>query len=161
MAQDSYWQRLFDAVKVRMQSIHTANGYETDLGTHAFTWRDLGRSPFTAAEAPCFMIRDPRRETNSDGVINAHDHRLSIEMIAVAYAGESSPPDNFARRMLSDIDQAIGVDRQWSVDGVALARDTVPGEDAIEGVHAADRMIVVRKTFTILFRTRRFNPYAQ
>ena len=158
---DSLWQRLFDAVKVRMQAIHTANGYETDLGTHGFTWRDLSRSPFTESECPCFMIRDPRRESNSEGLINSHDHRLTIEMLAVAYASASSPPDNFARRMLCDIDRAIGVDRQWSIDGVKLARDTVPGEDAIESIHAGDRMIAVRKTFTINFRTRIFDPYNQ
>ena len=161
MAANSLWQQLFDAVKVRFQNIHTANGYETDIGTQAYTWRDLSKAPFSEDEAPCFMIRDPRRETTVETVITGHDHRLTIEVFAVATATGSSPPDNFARRMLSDLDKAIGVDRQWTVGGVKLARETLPGEDVLEAVHAGDRLIAVRKTFTINFRTRAFNPYTQ
>lgn len=162
---DSLWQRLFDAVKVRMQSIHTANGYETTIGACCFAWRDLSRSPFTEAELEerlgGFAIRDPNRRTESGRVINTHDHTLTIEMVGVCFASANSPPDNFARRMLSDIDRAIGQDIKWTVNGTILARDTQPGEDVIESAHAGDRLVVVRKTFTINFRTGRFDPYNQ
>lgn len=155
------WQRLFDAVKVRFQAIHTNNGYQTDVGQKCFAWRDLNKSPFTLDDAPCIMVRDPNRETSVLGVITAHDHTLTIEVYACAMAPDSSPPDNFARLILCDLDQAIGVDRQWTVDGVKLARDTLPGSDAMETVHTGDRIIGVRKTFTIIFRTRAFDPYNQ
>jgi hypothetical protein len=108
------------------------------------------------------MVRDVKRETLREGrVINAHDHELTIEVYAGAKASGSSPPDNFARRILADLDQAIGEDIRWTINGVMLARDTIPGSDEIETVHAGDRTVGVKKTFTILFRTRRFDPYNQ
>lgn len=162
---DSLWQRLFDAVKVRMQGIHTANGYETTVGAKMFAWRDLGRSPFSEAELATslggFCIKDANRKTEPGLVINKHDHTLQIEMLGACFASASSPPDNYARRMLCDIDKAIGVDLKWTVDGTMLARDTIAGEDVIEAAHAGDRLVVVRKTFTIIFRTARFDPYTQ
>jgi hypothetical protein len=165
MAQDSLWQRLFNAVKERMQTIHVNNGYETNIGTKCFAWRDLNRTPFTEAELQenvgAVVVRDPSRKTEQGKVINTHDHTLTIEVLAVRFATASSPPDNYARKMLSDIDKAIGVDRLWTVDGVAMARDTIALEDSIDAVHAGDRLIAVRKTFNIIFRTQRFDPYNQ
>lgn len=165
MAQESLWQQLFDAVKDRFKTIHTNNGYETDVGTKFFAWRDLGRTPFTREELSeslgGFMLRDPNRRTEHGQIINTHEHTLTIEVIGACFAAASSPPENFARRMLCDLDKAIGVDIKWTVNEVALARDTVAGEDVIEVAHAGERLVQVRKTFTILFRTARFNPYAQ
>ena len=158
---DSLWQRLFDSVKVRLQGILIANGYETDIGTHCFAWRDLSKSPFTEAEMPCCAVRDLTRDSSVLSVITAHDHTLTIEVSAMAMASLETPPDNFARRILSDIDKAIGVDRQWEVDGVKLGRDTLPGNDKMETVHSGDRIVGVTKTFTIIFRTRAWDPYNQ
>lgn len=162
MAADSLWQQLFDAVKTRFQFIRVVNGYETEVGAHCLTWRDLQTSPIQASEFPCIMLRDPKRETMRESrVINAHDHELTIEVYAASRAADSSPPDNFARRILADLDKAIGEDIKWTINDVQLARDTIPGTDEIEAAHAGDRIVGVKKTFTILFRTGRFNPYNQ
>lgn len=165
MAQESLWQRVFDAVKFRMQEIRTANGYETNVGAKCFAWRDLSRTPFTEAELSeslgGFILRDASRRTESGRVINTHDHTLQFEMVGACFASASSPPDNFARRMLCDVDRAIGQDIKWTVEGTPLARDTQPGEDVIEAAHAGERLVVVRKTFTVNFRTQRFDPYNQ
>jgi hypothetical protein len=156
------WQRLFDAVKVRMQGIYVVNGYETDIGAHCFTWRDLTKHPLTEAECPCIALRDPTRDTSpQSSVITAHDHTLTIEVAAAAIGSVQAPPDNLARRILCDIDKAIGQDRQWTVDGVKLARDTLPGQDRLETAHVGDRIVGVTKTFTIIFRTRQWDPFNQ
>ena len=162
---DSLWQRLFNAVKERLQTIHVNNGYETNIGTRCFAWRDLNRTPFTAEEFTesigGMMLRDARRETEAGLVINKHDHKLAIEVVAACFASASSPPDNFARKMLADLDRCIGQDIKWTIGGTMLARDTQAGQDEIEAAHAGDRLVVVRKTFTIIFRTGRFDPYNQ
>lgn len=160
MSQDSRWQQLIDAVKARFQLIRVVNGYESEVGAHIFSWRDLSASPFQPQELPAICIRDPKRETTTEArVINAHYHELTIEVLAASCATGSSPPENFARRILSDIDQAIGVDRQWTINGSKLAIDTLPVSDEIESVHVGDRIVGVKKTFTIIFRTGRFDPY--
>lgn len=162
----SMWQQLFDAVKVRFQSITTANGYQTNIGAKVFSWRDTSRSPFTQEESPCCTIRDLRRTRENDAdTITRHYFQLSFEVVACASAVFSSPPDNLARAILSDIDRALGLEadggRKFEVNGVKLALDVLLDEDALEAVHSGDRFVVVRKTFTIRFRTALFNPYAQ
>lgn len=148
-----------------MQEIRTANGYETDIGAKMFAWRDLNRTPFTEPELReslgGFCLKDANRRTEAGLVINKHDHTLQMEMVGACFAAASSPPDNFARRMLCDIDRALGLDLKWTVNGTMLARDTQAGEDVIEAAHTGERLVVVRKTFTIIFRTGRFDPYNQ
>lgn len=162
MASESLWQQLFDAVKVRFQRIYVSNGFETNVGQHCLTWRDLQTNPIQPSEFPCITLRDVKRETMRESrVINSHDHELTIEVYAGAKASDSSPPDNFARRILADLDKAIGEDLKWTVGEVKLALDTIPGTDEIEAVHTGDRIVGVKKTFTIRFRTRRFDPYNQ
>lgn len=162
MPQDSQWQKLIDAVHRRMQTITVANGYETGIGEHCFLWRDLNAKPVTAEEQHVISIRDTRRESGVGGdwaKLNKHQHNLTVEIHGVASAGFSSPPDVFARKMIADIDKAIHADRYWTVEGVKLALETLPVEDAMEVSHSGDRIIGIRKTIQIIFTTALFNPY--
>lgn len=165
---DSLWQRLFNAVKERFQEIRVPNGYQSNIGAQCFAWRDLSRSPFTAADLAesigGFTIKDTRRESGVGGQwakLGRHEHRLTIEISAASFASATSPPDNFARTMLADMDRCIGRDRYWEIAGVKLARETLPVEDVIEVAHAGDRLVIVRKTFTIVFVTALFDPDTQ
>lgn len=160
------WQQLFDAVKVRFQSITTANGYQTNIGAKVFAWRDTQRSPFTQEESPCCTIRDLSRKHDQDSdTVQRHYWQLSMEVVACASAVLQAPPDNLARAMIADMDRALGLaaagGRKFNVNGVDLALDTLLEEDAMEAVHSGDRFVVVRKTFTIRFRTGAFSPYTQ
>lgn len=151
-------QLLFNEVKIRFTAIRTANGYQTDIGARCFTWRDTRATPFEEQELPCFAIRDPDCETHQRVSLH-HDHTLVIEVHAAA---TGAPPDNWARHILADLDRAIGMDRQWANPaGRKLAKDTLPGTDAIEIIHASKRIVGVRKTFQIEYRTQRFDPYNQ
>lgn len=162
----SMWQQLFDALKVRLQSIRVANGYQTDIGENVMAWRDLSKNPFTQQESPCCTVRDTQRSREVDAdTIQAHYFQLSVEIVACAAAAFSSPPDNLARAIIADIDRALGLEaaggRRFTVNGVNLALDTLLGEDTIEAVHSGDRFVVIRKTFTIRFRTGLFRPDSQ
>lgn len=161
------WQQLFDAVKTRMQLIRVVNGFETEVGACAFTWRDLSRSPWREAEMEvslgAFNLRDASRLTHNGSdsygnVINCHVHEVEFEVNGACLAGKISPPENHARRMICDIDRAIGIDTKWTIDGVKLAVDTQAGSDQIEVAHSGDRIIQIRKTFKIFYRTGRFSP---
>ena len=91
MSAENLWQQLFDAVKTRFQRIYIVNGFQTDVGAHCFSWRDLNTSPIQDSEFPCIMVRDVKRETLREGrVINAHDHELTIEVYAGAKASGST-----------------------------------------------------------------------
>lgn len=152
------WQQLFDAVRVRLSTIHINNGYETSIGTHCFPWRDLNKSPWTISEMPGFTYRDPMRTYAPDTVpLNKHGFVLDLEVMAATAADNSSPVDSHARRIVADIHKAIGVDRRWD----SLAEDTLPVSDELQTEHLGDRIVGVTCKFQIVFRTQRFNPYEQ
>ncbi len=150
----SIWQQLFDAIKFRLAGVRIDLGYQTDIGTHCFPWRDLRKSTFTATEMPGFMYRDPTR-TRIDATLNKHFFELDIELVAVTTANASTPPDAHARMIAADIHQVIGVDRRWG----ELAEDTIPVSDELNTEHLGDRIVGVISKFQIIFRTVRFDPY--
>ncbi len=153
-------QQIFDAIKARFATIRQINGFATEIGSHFFAWRDIEKVPFTTDElSGCFSIFDPEREPG-DGVINVHDQVLTIEVVAAASpAGNIGSADNHARRIEADILAAIGIDRQWEINGIKLAKDTLPGKSLLGVGHLGDRVAWVKLTFTIRFRTQRFDPY--
>lgn len=158
-------QKIFDAVKVRFEGIRQENGFATEIGKRCFTWRAIGtdESPFTTAEladAGVINISDADREPDN-GVLTVHDQALTIEVLGASSAAVVSPPDAMARAIEADLLVAIGQDRQWTVDGAKLAKDTVPGKSTIGVGHLGDRVAWVRLSFTIRFRTNRFDPYTQ
>lgn len=160
---DSIRQLLWNEIKVRFQSIRTANGYETEVGQKCFAWRDLESSPFSADElkeiGPHFMLSDPHCVFEQN-VANSQDSKLTIEVYAACFG---TPPDDMARKILADIYRCLGQDRQWKQGGSGpkLAIDTRPGEDFIDLTHQNIRLAGVRVNFTVWFRTRSFDPYTQ
>jgi hypothetical protein len=153
-------QQLFDAIRARFETIRTVNGYETEIGRRFFVWRDMEKSPFTTDELSqggAFTIRDTTCSSTAR-IITSHDHDLTIECVAATIG---APPDNWARRIAADLHKAIGVDRQWTVNGTKLAMDTMPGDDELNVGHFGDRIGAVRKTFVVKFRTAAFDPYNQ
>lgn len=158
-------QQIVEAVRDRFTAIRQGGGYATEVGKHCFIWRDLGQgnAPFTSdelADGGAINISDTDREPG-DGVLTVHDQVLTIEVVAAASAEVESPPDTLARRIEADLLTAIGVDRQWTINGVALAKDTLPGKSRMGVGQIGDRVAWVQLTFTIQFRTRRFDPYTQ
>lgn len=159
---DSIHQKIFNAVKTRFQGIRIDGGYETEIGAHAFAWRDFIHSPLAPEEMPGFSLKDRQVEPSGrPETITRHYHEISFEVQAMASATTSSPPDNHARRIIADLTKAIGVDRKWTTDSVAIAIDTEPGNAGIESVHLGDRVVFIRYEFTVRFRTGIFDPYTQ
>lgn len=146
-------QSIIDAIKGRLQAIRIAGGYETDLGLQVHVWRDTATSPFTPEELTpgALNLRDPKRQTEQQ-LVDHHHHTLTIN-IELAVAGGTEAQT--VRKMLADLDKAIGVDRKWG----GLAFDTDPGDDQILVAQNGATITGASYHFTVLFRTRSFDPY--
>lgn len=156
-------QQIVDAIRDRLNAIRQANDYATDVGSHCFIFRDLQNSPFTPSELAdggAINITDSVCDRES-GVLNVHDHSLAVTIQAASVSSGGFAPPEHARRIESDLLSAVGRDRQWEVDGVKLAKDTLPGPSRIGSGQIGDRVAWVELTITVKFRTQRFDPYTQ
>lgn len=176
---DSIREQILQLVKERFQTISVANGYETNLGTHVYLFRDLSRSPFAETELPAVNIidLDEQHQPKVSGRAN-HHHVLSIECqiaAGVTAAGGNTDAAKQVRKCISDLIKAIGTEtngangHDWANDtpsesnpsGTALAFNSLPIANQI-GLEQADRTIGVGiYKFDIEYRTQRWNPYEQ
>jgi hypothetical protein len=153
---DSIRQKIIDAVAARFASITTGNGYETNIGSKVYVWRNLEASPLDANDLPAINIRDPKCETQQQ-TSGVHTHMLHIE--AVVMASKSTTESKTVRKMIADVTKAVGVDRQWTVSSVKLAFDTDPVKDETTIEQHGDITGAAKISFIIKFRTRSFDPY--
>lgn len=159
---DSRLQRLINVVKRRFQDIRIANGYQTDLGLRVHLWRDTDNVPFEDPELPALNFRDRSADTEQR-VSGIHDHDITFEVEVLT---NKFTVDHEARKLLSDVIQAIGVDRQWTeptdnpeVVPVKLAVDTFPRSWEFGVTAAGKSLAALRLTFVIRQRTKSFDPY--
>lgn len=152
-------QRLVNAVKARLELILVASGYNSDLGQRVHLWR---ATPLGEDEAPFLNLKDVKRTTET--VLlgqSAHQHTLTLWVEVLARRDVDVPADEIVRRYLADVEKAVGVDRYWTeaATGTRLAFDTRPVEDQMTVEQAGQIIAGARHTFTILYRTRAFDPY--
>ena len=159
---DNRLQRLVNAVKLRFQAIRIANGYNSDLGLRVHLWRDSEAVPFQDDELPALNFRDKSAEVEQR-LSGIHDHEITFEVDVIT---NKFTLDHEARRLLADVIQAIGVDRQWTeptddpeVTPIKLAVDTLPVRWEF-GVTATGKALAgCRYVFMVRQRTRSFDPY--
>jgi hypothetical protein len=147
-------QRLVAAVKVRLQGIRTANGFQTEAGANVFVWRVL---PLETAELPALIVRDREQRTEQAGRV-AHDHSLTVEI--EGHISALAPSAEDARALLGDLLVAIGSDPTWHEGGVRLALDTEPLTDELTASHEDRALAGVKLRVTIRYRTPPWNPYS-
>jgi len=151
---DSIRQLIVNAVDTRLKGILTAAGYETNLGQHIFWWRT---NDFSEDELPAANCRDTDCDDSNAtiGVIGYHQHALKMEVDLIEADGASTPSS--IRKLIADLQKAIGVDTTWG----KLAERTNPINSPIN-IDQADKTIgSATVTFTIDFKTRKWDPYAQ
>lgn len=152
----SVHQRLVDAITTRFQSILTSGGYNTNLGSNVFKWRDTKNSPFQSHELPALNLRDLKIETDPRPS-RVQEHRMTVA--ADALTSNSATIDTAVRQMASDIKTAIGVDRYWTVTGTQLAFNTEPLDEEMSVEHDGNVAGGVRVRFVVHYRTASFAPY--
>lgn len=111
-------QTIIDAVKTRMQSISTANGYYTDV-VSVDTWKTSEyESTLANNDLPAINIRDlgnaPRMELIKDSA-NRWYRDLAIDIRAIV---NGSLTDSDIRKLIADVEKAIGTDLTWSGNAI-------------------------------------------
>jgi len=156
---DSIRQTIFDAVMDRMRLIKVAGGYETDIGHHVFEFRDMDGEPWGDKEAEGLNVRDIE-EPAEDQNIRPHAHlkELFIELEFRALEDTTAHAAKRARKIIADIEKALGVDKFWG----GKAQGTSPLSVNNLDVKKADRIYALcQLKFSITYRQLAFNPYAQ
>ena len=102
-------QQITDALVVKLATILTANGYQTDVGASVFTWR---RHPLTADEVPCLVVADI--DLNRDYSGSSIGQVNNVLTLKVAGFASSSTTLADARKIEEDIVAAIG---DWETAG--------------------------------------------
>ncbi len=157
---DSRRESIVAAIHTALQTITTANGYETNLGQHGFKWKG---GPWQSGELPGYDLRDVADEINaannggSTVGLNREDHRLQVEIhLATSAAAEI---DKQLRKMIADVYKKIGTNRTF---GLSYVRTTWPRNDAMGLIQGEEGDAVGGATIKIevLYHTAPFNPYA-
>ena len=104
-------QQIMDAVKSRLQTITTVNGYNTNLGNNVYEWKETA---FAENEMPGIDYHDSRCE-RFDGVLNRFRWRLNVEL---EIATQDATAVSDVRKMIADVYKAIGTDDTWG--GLAI-----------------------------------------
>lgn len=138
-------QEIVDAIRARLASIRTANGYNTDLGVNVFEWKV---SAFGAGEMPGVAFRDTERSvTELTG--GTRENRLTVEFILGAASGVATAPT--VRQAIADVVRCIDTDPTWG----GLAWDTAIESDEMFMDHEGKLTGLAKVTATVKYQTFR------
>jgi len=105
-------QTIINAVKTRLQTILTAGGYYTNLGSHV---DELRVTVYQQSELPAVSIVETGNENLNELASNWIDQYLNIEF-HITVSGNSSAAD--IRKAIYDVLKAIGTDDTWSGNAI-------------------------------------------
>lgn len=104
-------QTLVDRILARFANIKTANGYQTNVGAKTKEWQT---TPLDENELTTILVRDPiaLRRTDPNGE-NSSKHTWATQIIVDLVFPETGQSPAEARKGISDINKAVGVDQTW------------------------------------------------
>jgi hypothetical protein len=147
---DTINQRIIDALRARLQSITTANGYNFDLGNKVYEWRVAN---VHQSDLPVLVYRDVSCDT--DTVEMGERHTLRVEIGLQASSANITVAS--LRKMIADVRRAIGIDPQWG----GLAINTYYRGHVID-IDQAERVIGgATLRIDIVYRTKEWDDYTQ
>ncbi len=140
-------EQIVQAVKTRLETITTANGYHTNLGSNIYEWK---QNPHNETDVLAAVIRDTDCEEvnildqSSSGI---HTKILSMEIEIIA---ASSTVPAVLRQAEADVNKAIGTDTTFG----GLAIDTTPVNSIPLYPNQNEKRIAgLQRTVEIHFRT--------
>lgn len=138
-------QEIVDAIKARLSSIRTANGYDTDLGLHVFEWKVTA---FADSELPGVCFRDTEQLVAelTGGMRNIS---LTVEFILGAAAGAATA--SIVRQGIGDVVRCIDSDPTWG----GLAWDTAIQSDEMFMDHDGRLTGLAKVTAAIKYQVQR------
>jgi hypothetical protein len=128
----------------------TSGGYETNIGAHVWDWR---AESLEETDLPALIYRDVTVETDTDTFISF----LHKMMVNVMVAVQTATPMTEIRKIIADIDKAIGVDHTWG--NIALMTERISDESGVE--IDEKKFAGCQIVFAITFRTLGWNDYVK
>jgi len=150
---DTLRQKLIDAVIERLKLINGSGAYVTDINEKVFDWPRHAQGAGSDHELPYMGVFDVENQTSREHQRDKKaDRQLTIQVRCYV---KSNTPAAMCRKIIGDIETAIGVDETWG----KLAATTMPSREGpdIKAENLEISAAVVE--FTILYNTCAFNPY--
>jgi hypothetical protein len=138
-------QEIVDAIKNRLASIRTANGYGTELGLHVFEWKVTA---FADSELPGVCFRDTE-QTVAELTGGFRNVSLTIEFILGAASGSAT--SSVVRQAIGDVVRCIDSDPTWG----GLAWDTAIQSDEMFMDHDGKLTGLAKVTAVVKYQTLR------
>lgn len=138
-------QEIVDALKARLATIRTANGYDTNLGLHVFEWKVTA---FAGTEMPGVAFRDTEQSVTelTGGFRNVS---LTVEFILGAASGAATAA--VVRQGIGDVVRCIDSDPTWG----GLAWDTTIQSDEMFMDHDGKLTGLAKVTSVVKYQTLR------
>lgn len=151
---DSKRQKIVAAVIDRMKEISTGAGYQTDIGATVADWE----TDFDESDLPAIVVMDTVADVELVGGQPPASNQIYRLPVLIRVFLRSTDSAREARRMLADINRAVGVDRFWTSEGVQLAMWTRPLK---EGIVPAENFEIngAAVELEIAYITESFNSY--
>lgn len=147
-------QRVVTALDTLFKTIKTTAGYQTNLGSNVFWWRD---TPLQVSELPGLVCRDIAETTVR--AVGQHEHILTVQAIISL---ESSDDGATVRKEIADITKALGTQVSPNVCLSGYAEDIDPPDsEVIEVEHAGIKIYGMAVNIRIHYATAPFDPYTQ
>src|SRR6266498_1390396 len=104
-------QTLVDRILARFALITTANGYQTNVGAKVKEWQT---TPVDESDVTTLLVRDTIATVRPDpNGANSSKHTWTTQIIVDAVLQEAAQNAVEARKTISDINKAVGVDQTW------------------------------------------------
>ena len=104
-------QTLVDRILARFALITVAGGYLTNVGAKVKEWQE---TPLDESELTTILVRDTIATVRPDpNGPNSSKHTWAQQIIVDAVLQESAQNAIEARKAISDINKAVGVDQTW------------------------------------------------
>ncbi len=147
---DSIRQQILSAIDTRLKAILVASGYATDIGTNVHDWKV---DPIEEDDLPILLYRDISVATEIVN-FNCFAHRMTVN---ISVAVTNSTPMTEIRKLIADLDKAIGVDETWG--GLALFTIRIGDESSVE--IGEKKFAGCQVNFEVTFRTLGWNDYTK
>jgi hypothetical protein len=138
-------QEIVDAIKARLATIRTGNGYGMDLGLHVFEWKVTA---FADSELPGVCFRDTE-QTVAELTGGFRNVSLTVELILGAASGASTP--GIVRQGIGDVVRCVDSDPTWG----GLAWDTEIRSDEMFMDHDGKLTGLAKVTAAVKYQTIR------
>lgn len=149
-------QKIVDAIIARMQTIKTVDGFLTNIGENVRDYETNWQTEEMPGLSVCDLVSDNSSEDYHDGGLQFYEMPVALRIFANARTDAA-----LLRKMIADINTAIGKDVRWKVNEIGLADWTKPMREGIIHDNTNNNFEIAGAEVVILIRyhTKIFNSF--